>query len=42
MGEDALVQGTVRPHDTIIASGVHRLVAGQLVDPIEIELGEVR
>lgn len=31
----ALVQGTIQPGDRIVASGVHRLVPGQSIDPIE-------
>jgi len=34
-GDRVLVTGTIQPDDTIVASGSHRLVPGQRVDPTE-------
>lgn len=34
-GERALVRGTLKPDDVVVASGPHRLVPGQLVSPIK-------
>ena len=34
-GDRVLVRGTLQPNDVIVANGVHRLVPGQLVRPIE-------
>lgn len=35
-GDWALVQGTLQPGDQIVASGIHRLIPGQPVRPIEV------
>ncbi|MEM6449349.1 MAG: efflux transporter periplasmic adaptor subunit, partial [Cyanobacteria bacterium P01_D01_bin.105] len=34
-GDRAYVTGTLQPGDTVVASGTHRLVPGQLVEPKE-------
>ncbi|MEM8602673.1 MAG: efflux RND transporter periplasmic adaptor subunit [Cyanobacteria bacterium P01_H01_bin.121] len=33
-GDQVLVRGTLRPGDLVVASGTHRLVPGQLVEPL--------
>ena len=38
IGEYVLVRGTLQDGDRIIASGVHRITAGQLVEPSDIKI----